>query len=125
MLTMLAVLSLFAAPTDYVFAPADLSQDQVLSRHIAAVGGREQAVAAGDPLVVTAKDDAIVLLGISQVEGRAAYKIKITHADGAVEYHWIARDGFVELKRTAVARPAATPSPVAESSTPSTQAVAR
>src|SRR5256885_16160092 len=89
---------------DYVFARADLSKGDVISR----------AAAAGGPLPALAADDTLELLGLSQVGGEAAYKLKLTHADGSVEYHWISRASFHELKHTAVAAPAPKPTPVAD-----------
>jgi hypothetical protein len=95
---------------DYVFATSDLSKGEVLSR----------AAAAGDAIPADDGDD-LTLLGLSQVDGEAAYKLKLVHQDGSVEYRWLSKKSFHELKRTAIA---ANPIP-APSSTPASSSAAR
>ncbi len=111
---LLAAVMLATAPSDYVFSRADLSENQVLERHLKAVGGEDAAREANDPLAVAAKEDDIELLGLSHVKGAPAYKLKITHADGAVTYVWLDKRTFVELDRAAIA---AAPAPEKGSAT--------
>ena len=117
MLIPLAIaLSLAAAPApsadspDYVFAAPDLTRATVLRRHFDALGGKQKAKDAGDALAGTSDDDTVDLLGMSQVKGAPAYKVKITHPSGRTEYHYLDKKSFLELTPSATSASSATKS---------------
>ena len=103
MLIPLAIaLTLSASPVsadspDYVFAAPDLTRATVLRRHFGALGGKQKAKDAGDALAGASDDDTVDLLGMSQVHGSPAYKVKLTHPSGRVEYHYLDKKTFLEL----------------------------
>ena len=72
---------------DTVFARPDRTREDVLERFRAA---------AGKPVDLVDAD--VELLGISHVDGEAAYKLKVHHGCD-VEYRWIDMKSFGELKR--------------------------
>lgn len=114
MLIPLAIALTFAAAPapsadspDYVFAAPDLTRATVLRKHFGALGGKQKAKDAGDALASTSDDDTVDLLGMSSVHGAAAYKLKITHPSGRIEYHYLDKRSFLELGAVPASSPTA------------------
>ncbi len=60
----------------------------------------EQADLEGPLINYEEKGHTVELEGVEDVEGTAAYKVKVTLASGEVRYHYLEKDSFVTIKQT-------------------------